>query len=142
VVNRHKPRMPTPVVSHYPTPAPINYLVLLFLPPCSPHMTPLATGSLEPSLLVSPLLVGPARHRPFAPSLHLHKCKSSCNLHLQYSGKSQSTAHCQSLITSRSDHPPFLRHYGPQRGNMHTFLNHNKVWPSLEDTLQGTRKIL
>jgi hypothetical protein len=26
--------------------------VLLFLPPCGPHLTPLATGSLEPSLLV------------------------------------------------------------------------------------------
>jgi hypothetical protein len=24
----------------------------LFLPPCGPHLTPLATGSLEPSLLV------------------------------------------------------------------------------------------
>jgi hypothetical protein len=26
--------------------------ILLFLPPCGPHLTPLATGSLEPSLLV------------------------------------------------------------------------------------------
>jgi hypothetical protein len=25
---------------------------------------------------------------------------------------------------------------------MHTFLNHNKVWPSLEATLQETWKIL
>jgi hypothetical protein len=26
--------------------------ILLFMPPCSPHLTPLATGSLERSLLV------------------------------------------------------------------------------------------
>jgi hypothetical protein len=30
----------------------VHDFVLLFLPPCDPHMTPLATGSLEPSLLV------------------------------------------------------------------------------------------
>jgi hypothetical protein len=89
-------------------------LCLAFLPPCGPHLTPLATGSLESVLLVSPLLGGPARHRPFAPTLHLHQCKSSCNLHLQYSAKSQSTPHCQSLITARSDHPPILGCFGPQ----------------------------
>jgi hypothetical protein len=26
--------------------------ILLFMPPCGPHLTPLSTGSLEPSLLV------------------------------------------------------------------------------------------
>jgi hypothetical protein len=30
----------------------IHDFILPFLPPCSPHLTPLATGSLEPSLLV------------------------------------------------------------------------------------------
>jgi hypothetical protein len=30
----------------------IHDFVLLFLPPCGPHLTPLATGSLEPSLLI------------------------------------------------------------------------------------------
>jgi hypothetical protein len=72
----------------YPAQAPIDDFVLLFLPPCGPHLTPLATGSLESGLLVSPLLGGPARHRHFAPSLHLHQRKSSCNLHLQYSANS------------------------------------------------------
>jgi hypothetical protein len=28
------------------------------------------------------------------------------------------------------------------RSHMHTFLNHNKMWPSLEDTLQETCKLL
>jgi hypothetical protein len=46
----------------------------------------------------------PHRLRPFAPALHLHQRKSSRNLHLQYSAKSQSTPPCQSLITPRSDH--------------------------------------
>jgi hypothetical protein len=30
----------------------VHDFVLLFWPPCGPHLTPLATGSLEPSLLV------------------------------------------------------------------------------------------
>jgi hypothetical protein len=83
-VNHRKPRVQTPVMSRYPTPAPVHDFVLLFLPPCGLHLTPLGTGSLESGLLVSPLLGGPARHRTFVPSLHLHQSKSSCNLHLQY----------------------------------------------------------
>jgi hypothetical protein len=73
-----------------------------------------ATGSIKPSLLVSPLLGGPARLRPFAPILHLHQRKSSHNLHLQYLAKSQSTPHCQSLFTPGSDHPLALGCSGPQ----------------------------
>jgi hypothetical protein len=30
----------------------VHYFILLFMPPCGPHLTPLATGSLERSLLV------------------------------------------------------------------------------------------
>jgi hypothetical protein len=104
----------TPIVSRYPTPAPVHDFVLLFSPPCGPHLTPLATGSLEPSLPISPLLGGPARHRPFAPALHLQQRKSSRNLHLQYYAKSQSTPHCQSLIIAKSDHPLVLGRSGPQ----------------------------
>jgi hypothetical protein len=81
-VNQHKPRVQTPVVSRYPAPAPVVDFVLLFLPPCGPHLTLLATGSLESGLLVSLLLGGPTRHRPFAPTLHLHQRKSSRNMHL------------------------------------------------------------
>jgi hypothetical protein len=114
-VNRRKPRVQTPVVSCYPAPASGDDFILLFSPPCGPHLTPLATGSLESGLLVSPLLEGPSRHRPFAPTLHLHQRKSSRNLHLQYSARSQSTPRCQSLITTRSDHPPILGRSGPQR---------------------------
>jgi hypothetical protein len=58
-----------------------------------------ANGSIEPNLLVSPLIGGPVRLRPFALALHSHQRKSSCNLHLQYLAKSQSTPCCQSLIT-------------------------------------------
>jgi hypothetical protein len=114
VVNRRKPRVQTPVMSRYPTPAAVHDFVLLFLPPCGPHLTPLATRSLKPSLLVSPLLGGPARHRPFVLALHLHRHKSSRNLHLQYSAKIQSTPCCQSLVTARSNHPLVLGCSGPQ----------------------------
>jgi hypothetical protein len=112
-VNYRKPRVQNPVVSRYPAPALIDDFVLLFLPPCGPHLTPLATGSPESGLLVSPLLGGPARHIPFAPTLHLHQRKSSRNLHLQYSAKSQSTPCCQSLITAKSDHPRVLGRSSP-----------------------------
>jgi hypothetical protein len=115
-VNHHKPCVQTPVVSLYPAPALIDDFVLLFLPPWGPQLTPLATGSLESGLLVSPLFRGPARHRPFAPTLHLHQRKSSRNLHLQYSAKSQSTPRCQSLITVRSDHPLVLGCSSPHIG--------------------------
>jgi hypothetical protein len=87
-------------------------LDLAFLATMRSHLTPLDTRSLEPSLLLSPLLGSPARPRPFAPALHLHK--SGCNLHLQYSANSQSTTRCQSLITARNDHPPVLGRSGPQ----------------------------
>jgi hypothetical protein len=114
VVNRRKSRVQTSVVSRYPAPAPINDFILFFLPPCGLHLTPLATESLESGLLVSPLLGGPARHRPFVPSLHLHQRNSSRNLHLQYSAKSQSTQRCQSLITTKSDQPPVFGCSGSQ----------------------------
>jgi hypothetical protein len=113
-MNRYKRRVQTPVMSLYPALAPDDDFVLLFLPPCGPQLTPLATGSLESSLLVSPLFGGPVRHRPFAPTLHLHQHKSSRNLHLQYLSKNQSTPHCQSLITARSNHSPVLGSSCPQ----------------------------
>jgi hypothetical protein len=100
VVNRRKACVQTLVVSRYPAPAPIDDFILLFLPTCGPHLTPLVTGSLESGLLVSPLPSGTTRHRPFVLALHLHQHKSSRNLHLQYSAKSQSTPRCQSLITA------------------------------------------
>jgi hypothetical protein len=115
MVNRRKPRVQSPIVSRYPAPAPVHDFVLLFLPLCGLHLTPLAIGSLELSLLVSPLLGGPARHKPFVLSLHLHQCKSSHNLHLQYPAKSQSTPCCQSLITAKRDHPPVLGRSDPQK---------------------------
>jgi hypothetical protein len=129
-MNRHKPRVHTLVVSRYLAPAPVHDFVLLFLPPCGPHLTPLVTGSLEPSLLVSPLLEGLARHRPFAPALHLHQRKSSRNLHPQYSAKSQSKLCCQSLITTRSDHPPILGCSGPQRGRSGSHCRSKKNYGS------------
>jgi hypothetical protein len=87
--------------------APYNYLaatlhrlrvhdfVLLLLPLCGPHLIPPATRSLEPSLLVYPLLGG---HTGI--DLSCLPRKSSCNLQLQYSAKSQSTQCSQPVITS------------------------------------------
>jgi hypothetical protein len=67
----------------------------------------------DPTCLSTPR--GPARHRPCMSALPLHQRKSRRNLHLQYSAKSQSTPHCQSLLTASSDHPPVLGRSCPQR---------------------------
>jgi hypothetical protein len=43
----------------------VHDFVLLISPPCGPHLVPLSTGSLEPSLLVSPSPGGPSRLKTF-----------------------------------------------------------------------------
>jgi hypothetical protein len=139
-VKRRKPRVQTPVVSRYPTQAPIDDFVLLFSPPCGPHLTPLAIGSLKSCLLVSPLLGGPARHRPFVPTLHLHERKSSRNQHLQCLAKSQSTPCCQSLVTARSDHPQVLGRSGPQSPPWWVHWQHTQVTNSGERDKEKKRK--
>jgi hypothetical protein len=60
--------------------------ILLFMPPCGPHLTPLATRSLKRSLLV------------FSTPGGLIGDDLSCLFF----------THCQSLITQGSDHPPVL----------------------------------
>jgi hypothetical protein len=86
----------------------VHDFVLLLLPPCGPHLILFShrVHRAEPTCLSTPQR--PHRLRPFEVALHLHKCKSSRNLHLQYSAKSQSTPHCQSLITP-STGPQTLR---------------------------------
>jgi hypothetical protein len=86
----------------------VHDFILLFMPLCGPHLTPLATGSLERSLLVFSTPGGPTGDDLFALVLHLHQHQSSRNLHLQYLAKNQSTQRCQSLITQENDHPPVL----------------------------------
>jgi hypothetical protein len=86
----------------------IHDFILLFMPPCGPHLTPLATGSLERSLLIFSTpggLTGDDLSRLFF-TYTTHQ--SSRNLHLHYLTKNQSTQHCQSLITPGSDHPLVL----------------------------------
>jgi hypothetical protein len=43
----------------------VHDFVLLVSPPCGPHLVPRSTGSLEPSLLVSPSPGGPSRQETF-----------------------------------------------------------------------------
>jgi hypothetical protein len=50
----------------------------------------------------------PHRPRPFALVLHLHQHQSIHNMRLQYLARSQSTPHCQSLITPGRDLPPVV----------------------------------
>jgi hypothetical protein len=71
-------------------------------------LTLLATGSLEPSLLVFSTpggLTGDDLSRLFFTCTNTSQAR---NLHLQYFAKSQSTQCCQSLITPGSDHALIL----------------------------------
>jgi hypothetical protein len=79
-----------------------------FLPPCVPHLIPFGhrLHRAKPTCLSTPRR--PRKVRLFAPALHLHQRKSSRNLNLQYSAKSQSTPCRQSLITPGSYHPRML----------------------------------
>jgi hypothetical protein len=85
----------------------VHDFILLFMLPCGPHLTPLATGSLERSLIVFSTpggLTATTFRACSSPAPH----QSSRNLHLQYLAKNKSTQCCQSLITPGSDHPPVL----------------------------------
>jgi hypothetical protein len=115
VVNHRKPRVQTPVVSRYHAPVLVHDFVLLFFSPCGPHLITFGhrVHRAKPTCLSTPR--GPTRLRPLVSALHLHHRKSSRNMHLQYSTKSQSIPHCQSLITARSDHQPVLGRTGPQQ---------------------------
>jgi hypothetical protein len=86
----------------------VHDFILLFLLPCGPHLTPLATGSLERSLLVFSTpggLTGDDLSRLFFTCTNTSQ---AATFHLQYLAKNQSTQRCQSLITQGSDHPPVL----------------------------------
>jgi hypothetical protein len=56
VVNRHKPRVQTPVVSHYPAPTQVHDFILLFLPPCGPYLISFGhqVHRAEPTYLTTP----------------------------------------------------------------------------------------
>jgi hypothetical protein len=81
----------------------IHDFILLFMTPCGPHLTPLATGSLERSILVFSTpggLTGDDLSRLFFTCTNTSQpATCTCNL-----AKNQSTQCCQSLITQGSDH--------------------------------------
>jgi hypothetical protein len=69
--NHQTPRARSGLPPHHLTRPPpctgsiVHDFVLLVSPPCGPHLVPLSTGSLEPSLLVSPSSGGPSRLKTF-----------------------------------------------------------------------------
>jgi hypothetical protein len=64
---RARPGLPLSILARPPlcTGSIVHDLVLLVSPPCGPHLVPPSTGSLEPSLLVSPSPEGPSRLKTF-----------------------------------------------------------------------------
>jgi hypothetical protein len=64
---RARPGLPPSLLTRPPscTGSIVHDFVLLVPPPCGPHQVPPSTGSLEPSLLVSPSPGGPSRLKTF-----------------------------------------------------------------------------
>jgi hypothetical protein len=64
---RPRPDIPPSLLTRPPpcTGLIVHDFVLLIPPPCGPHLVPPSTGSLEPSLLVSPSPGGPSRLKTF-----------------------------------------------------------------------------
>jgi hypothetical protein len=64
---RARPGLPPSLLTRPPpcTGSIVYDFVLLVSPPCGLHLVPLSTGSLEPSLLVSPSPGGPSRLKTF-----------------------------------------------------------------------------
>jgi hypothetical protein len=64
---RARPGLPPSLLTRQPpcTGSIVHDFVLLVSPPCVPHLVPPSTGSLEPSLLVSPSPGGPSRLKTF-----------------------------------------------------------------------------
>jgi hypothetical protein len=82
--------------------------ILPFLPPCGPHLTPLATGSLEPSLLVFSTPGGLTSNDRLRLFFTCTNTSQAATYTCSYLAKNQSTQRCQSLITPGSGHPPVL----------------------------------
>jgi hypothetical protein len=85
----------------------VHDFILLFMPPCGPHLTPLATGSLEPSLLVFSTLES-------SPATTFHACSSPAPTPVKPQPAptilSQESVHTMLSITHniRKRHPPVL----------------------------------
>jgi hypothetical protein len=117
----------------------VHDFILLFMLPCSLHLTPLATGSLEPSLLVFSTpggLTGDDLSRLFFTCTNTSQAR---NPHLQYLAKNQSTQRCQTLITPGSDHPPVLEPHmvltpnGLRMSELRPFYSNTAICPEILD---------
>jgi hypothetical protein len=100
--------MQTPVVSRYSTPAHVHDFILLFLPPCSPHMIFVRPPSPSSRAYLS-------LHSTEATQAYTFRARSSPTpthtkplLTPAIFGQESVTPYCQSLITPRIDHPPVL----------------------------------
>jgi hypothetical protein len=110
------PRCPDLILALRLNQGTVHGFVLLFLPPCGPHLIPLATGPLEPSLLVCSTPGGPS-------TWTFRACSSPAPTPIKLQPApailSQESVHqrCQSLITLGSDHPLVLE---PHRSSTQT----------------------
>jgi hypothetical protein len=126
VVNRRKPRVQTLVVSRYLMPALVHDFDLLFLPPCGPHLTPLATGSFDPSLLVSPLLGGPT-------SIDLSRSLCTCT-------NTSQVATCTCNTRPRVSPHHIVNHSSQSRATIHRYTDAPILNLPLDECIDNTHK--
>jgi hypothetical protein len=105
----------------------VHDFVPLFLPPCGPHLTPLATGSLEPSLLVF--------STPGGLTVDDHS-----SLFFTCTNTSQA-ATCTCNTWPRFSPHNIVNHSSHQEATIHRYSNH--TWPSISPLLSAltTHKI-
>jgi hypothetical protein len=86
---RAQPSLPAPCTGSI-----VHDFVLLVSPPCSPHLVPPSTGSLKPSLLVSPSPGGPSRLKTFRARSSPATTRTRPQPTPAHLAKSQSNTHC------------------------------------------------
>jgi hypothetical protein len=114
---RARPGLPPSLLTRPPpcTGSIVHDFVLLISPPCGPHLVPPSTGSLEPSLLVSPSPRGPSRLKIFRARSSPATTRTRPQPTPAHRAKSQSNTHCQSLITEERSSIDHRDAPGPQR---------------------------
>jgi hypothetical protein len=113
---RARPGLPPSPLTRPPpcTGSIVHDFVFLISPPCGPHLVLPSTGSLEPSLLVSPSPGGPSRLNTFRARSAPATTRTRPQPTPAHRAKSQSNTRCQSLIAEERSSIDHWDAPGPQ----------------------------
>jgi hypothetical protein len=113
---RARPGLPPSLLTRPPpcTSSIVHEFILLVSPPCGLHLVPPSTGSLEPSLLVSPSTGGPSRLKTFRTRSSPATTRTRPQPTPAHGAKSKFNTRCQSLITEERSSIDHRNAPGPQ----------------------------